>query len=323
MQNRLIAAAFASLAFITAGAATLGGCAKESTLGGAEAKPLAFVGPSLRGRTAGPRTNEQGARRAPELLPQPGNGASYGSVTSLLPLPGDSLDENDRPLANNGLCPPDMASIDDRYCIDRYEAALYEILPNGDERPFSPFLSIDGQKPSPVVRAVSQAHVVPQGYISELQAKTACARSGKRLCKPVEWKTACKGPDHTTYGYGAQNEARRCNDHGRAPMAAVFGLGGNSDPTKWGPRMNDPQLNQVEGTVAKTGEHNGCTNGYGVFDMVGNVHEWVDDPDGTFLGGYYLDVHQNGDGCDYRTGAHDVWYHDYSTGFRCCADVAP
>ena len=89
MQKRLIAAAFATLALVTAGAATLGGCAKESTLGGAEAKPLAFVGPSLRGRTAGPRTNEQGARRAPELLPQP------GGTTPLLALCRRQSDQSD------------------------------------------------------------------------------------------------------------------------------------------------------------------------------------------------------------------------------------
>ena len=28
----------------------------------------------------------------------------------------------------------------------------------------------------------------------------------------------------------------------------------------------------------------------------------------------------NGDGCTYRTAAHEFTYHDYSTGFRCCAD---
>jgi formylglycine-generating enzyme required for sulfatase activity len=85
--------------------------------------------------------------------------------------------------------------------------------------------------------------------------------------------------------------------------------------------MNDPQLNQAAGTLAETGSHQGCTNGYGVYDMVGNLHEWVDDPKGTFQGGYYLDVTQNGDGCGYTTDAHEAWYHDYSTGFRCCSDV--
>jgi formylglycine-generating enzyme required for sulfatase activity len=54
--------------------------------------------------------------------------------------------------------------------------------------------------------------------------------------------------------------------------------------------------------------------------MVGNVHEWTADPKGTFRGGYYLDTHINGDGCDYRTVAHEPTYHDYSTGFRCCSD---
>ena len=51
--------------------------------------------------------------------------------------------------------------------------------------------------------------------------------------------------------------------------------------------------------------------------MVGNIHEWVDDPSGAFQGGYYLDVEQNGEGCGYKTDAHRTWYHDYSTGFRC------
>jgi formylglycine-generating enzyme required for sulfatase activity len=89
-------------------------------------------------------------------------------------------------------------------------------------------------------------------------------------------------------------------------------------------QLNDPRLGQVDGTLAKTGEHPDCANGFGVFDMVGNIHEWVaTDPTaahGTFAGGYYLDTSLNGDGCGYRTQAHAHDYHDYSTGFRCCAD---
>ena len=42
--------------------------------------------------------------------------------------------------------------------------------------------------------------------------------------------------------------------------------------------------------------------------------------DGTFRGGYYMDTTKNGEGCSYRTTAHDFAYHDYSTGFRCCMD---
>jgi formylglycine-generating enzyme required for sulfatase activity len=85
--------------------------------------------------------------------------------------------------------------------------------------------------------------------------------------------------------------------------------------------MIDPRLNQLEGTLARTGDHPDCTNEYGVYDMMGNLHEWVDDPDGTFQGGYYLDTHLNGDGCMYQTTAHPTSHYDYSTGFRCCADA--
>jgi sulfatase modifying factor 1 len=57
--------------------------------------------------------------------------------------------------------------------------------------------------------------------------------------------------------------------------------------------------------------------------MVGNLHEWTADPNGTFQGGYWLDTSQHGDGCAYRTISHGFTYHDYSTGFRCCAGNEP
>jgi hypothetical protein len=233
----------------------------------------------------------------------------------------EDLPAEDRPLMKDGLCPPDMASIDDRYCVDRYEASLLEVLPSGAERSWSPYEPVDGH----VVRAVSRRNVIPQGYISGQQAAAACARSGKRLCKPAEWRKACMGPEQRTYGYGDQAEPRRCNDHGRSPIVAALRALGEEVPkgrALWSfEHINRPELNQLEGTLARTGEHDGCTNGYGVYDMVGNLHEWVADPKGVFQGGYYQDTHLNGDGCTYRTSAHATWYHDYSTGFRCCADI--
>ena len=292
---------------------TASGCSRPEPFASATARAPTYA----QGQKLELLRSELGARRArPQEL-------------QLLPTPGgpldDGLDDADRPIAQNGLCPPDMASIDDRYCIDRYEASLVEILPNGDERPWSPYEALDRHVTGgrlPFVRAVSVEGSVPQAYISEVQAQAACLRSGKRLCKAAEWKRACMGPAKTKYPYGNANEPGRCNDHGRSPMAVVFGLGGGTNPRLWTPHMNDPKLDRLAGTVAKTGSHAGCTNDYGVYDMVGNVHEWVDDPDGTFLGGFYLDTHQLGDGCNYRTPGHDVYYHDYSTGFRCCADVA-
>jgi formylglycine-generating enzyme required for sulfatase activity len=78
--------------------------------------------------------------------------------------------------------------------------------------------------------------------------------------------------------------------------------------------------------LAHTGSHPKCASPDGVFDLVGNLHEWVDEgPDanghGRFRGGWYGDAENNGPGCLYVTSAHEPTYHDYSTGFRCCADA--
>jgi len=195
-------------------------------------------------------------------------------------------------------------------CVDKYEATLVEMLDDGTEVPFSPYEIPKKHH----VRAVSRPGVVPQAYTSMVEARRACAASGKRLCHGREWKAACRGPDNTRYPYGPERIPNACVDtHRVSPVMKIFG-GGHTEG-----HMNDPRLNQLEGTVAPTGTAPACTNAYGVHDMVGNLHEWTDD--GIFRGGYYLDTQINGEGCDYVTAAHAPIYHDYSTGFRCCADA--
>ncbi len=315
----LVAAALGCVALVA-------GCAKgghplEAARG--EVAALSAMRSSLArpGAKEGRAGAELGARNLASISGLQG-GLAFGKPRAGAETPLEQLlREGDRPMAGNGLCPPDMASIGDRFCVDKYEATLLEILPNGEERAWSPYQSVEGH----LVRAISVPGVYPQGYISGRQAGEACARSGKRLCRGTEWRKACMGPEETKFGYGQEREAGRCNDHGRSAMGSVYGFLGNEErAVAWGPvKMNNPALNQVPGTLAKSGEHEGCTNGYGVYDMVGNLHEWVADTTGTFQGGYYLDTHLNGDGCSYKTTAHDFGYHDYSTGFRCCADVAP
>jgi len=195
-------------------------------------------------------------------------------------------------------------------CVDKYEASLVAIDETGNESPWSPYEAPNGHR----VRAVSRANVVPQAHISMVEAKRACSASGKRLCGAVEWKQACKGPEATRYPYGNARVPGACVDTHRTSPMAVLHEGEHTART-----MNDPLANQQANTVEPTGSSLDCTNGYGVHDMVGNVHEWTDD--GSFRGGYYLDTTENGEGCDYRTTAHAPEYYDYSTGFRCCADA--
>jgi formylglycine-generating enzyme required for sulfatase activity len=209
----------------------------------------------------------------------------------------------------------ELAGARHAFCVDRWEASLVELTPSG-ERPFSPYLTPEGHS----VRAVSLGGVVPQGYVSRDQAARACAASGKRLCMEDEWLAACRGDPPHAFPYGDARAPGACNEAGISPLHVLY----RESPEAYrdGP-MNDPRLNQQPNTVAPTGQFARCTNRLGVFDMVGNLHEWVMSRRPTFRGGYYQDTHINGDGCAYRTTAHAAAYHDYSTGFRCCADVAP
>lgn len=223
-------------------------------------------------------------------------------------------------LSANARCPAEMALVDDRVCVDRWEASLVERVPGGAERAWSPYLPIDGRES--LVRAVSRPGVVPQGYISGQQAAGACAASGKRLCRADEWEHACRGPSNFQFPYGDTRRAGACNDDIRPvhPVAEVGHLLGIPRDRLWQLGMNQSIINQLPDTLLPTGSRAECTNAYGVYDMVGNLHEWIDDADGTFRGGYYMDTSKNGDGCSYQTTAHDFTYHDYSTGFRCCLD---
>ena len=214
-----------------------------------------------------------------------------------------------------GPCGPEMVDVEGAFCIDAYEGATEERQGDGSWLPSSPYLVVGGR----TLRAVPAAGVTPQAYISGDEAEIACEAAGKRLCTSTEWLSACQGPDEWTYPYGNTHEDGACNDHypGSHPVIDYFGT---SDGVWDMDHMNDPGIDQQPGTVATGGQFSACKSAVGAYDMHGNLHEWVDDPDGTFRGGFFADASINGPGCTYATTAHSKDYHDYSTGFRCCSD---
>lgn len=233
-------------------------------------------------------------------------------ATALVELAAPPLARAKRPA-----CPSEMALVAGKVCVDRWEGVLSELdaqhKPRRRHSPYHPVGDV-------AVRARSVRGAIPQAHVSQEEAATACTAAGKRLCTDDEWLSACRGKKGRTYPYGTEQVAGACNDSGVSPLLALHG---KPDPALFTLEiMNDPRLNQVKGSLAKTGAFARCKSSDGVYDLVGNLHEWTADPEGTFRGGYYLDTHLNGDGCSYATKAHDVHYRDYSIGFRCCADPA-
>ncbi len=256
-----------------------------------------------------------------------GGGDDAGSDGSTEPSPKASVDSGagdagrDAPGdARIDGCPAEMARITD-FCVDRYEAHVVTVTDGGAEVPRSPYALIADAS----VRAKSAPDVVPQAYISQVEASAACAAAGKRLCSAEEFALACRGADAGAYyPYGGTTYVPgRCNEGKGSYVGLLFG----PNPANWTyANFNDPRLNQIDGGLAKTGSYAGCKSPYGVYDCVGNLHEWGSDPpDGRgrarFRGGFYGDAERNGRGCLYVTSAHEPTYHDYSTGFRCCMEA--
>ena len=229
-------------------------------------------------------------------------------------------------------CPSGMVFIPiHRFCIHRWEAQLF--YKNGklhDPYRVPPFPeTMDG------MLAKASPGVVPQGYVGRDQAEVACTNAGFRLCTVKEWRSACRGTDGTLFPYGKNIRIEgRCNTH-KFPDDEHLVLQFYPD-AKWSTReMNDPRINQFKGGLAATGHYVGCTNAYGVFDMVGNLQEWVADiveegprkGSATALGDHYMGQGKNYEGCDAVNRGHGYFpteprrnHRDYSTGFRCCAD---
>jgi formylglycine-generating enzyme len=253
-------------------------------------------------------------------------------------------------------CPEDMVAVAGRVCVDRYEATLVEHQTGELLSPYYPPShklaaslyetwqknraddvegSVGHEMPIPELteahrgngtgslraHAMSWPYSTPAGYTSGEMARDACAAAGKRLCSLPEWVTACRGERQTTYPYGDRYIQNACNvfrdEHPAHLLHGAFSTG-----------LLDPRLNQVdyEGKplLQPTGASERCQSRWGddaVYDMVGNVDEWTDDPDGTFVGGFYSRATRNG--CDARVSSHAVSYFDYSIGVRCCKDPEP
>ncbi len=207
-----------------------------------------------------------------------------------------------------------------RYLFDTWQKRVTEATGGTELGKTMPLPALPaGQRSTSLVprAAEPRAHVVPAGYVSGDDARLACERAKKRLCSEAEWRRACRGAADRDFPYGASYQPGACNVFREAHPGVLLYENPSINHT-------DPRFNQVtakgKALLRKTGETPTCASTWGddaIFDMVGNVDEWVDDPEGTFVGGFYARATK--DGCKSTVRAHAFDYADYSTGFRCCA----
>jgi hypothetical protein len=248
------------------------------------------------------------------------------------------------------VCGLEMVLVSGAFCIDRYEISLVDARDGRDLSPHYPPTQRDTSSlferwsreagasgrgmdssisvPLPPAfqllenfapRARSIRGVLPAGYLTRGLAESACKNAGKRLCEREEWVRACRGEADTQFPYGTEYRDGVCNVHRKHHPAGL--LHGNSSKNHLDPRLG--LTLDEDGTLLRTtGETSVCVSRWGndgIYDMVGNVDEWIAEPTGSFLGGFFS--RGTKEGCSSSIDSHDPGYMDYSLGSRCCSDL--
>ena len=144
--------------------------------------------------------------------------------------------------------------------------------------------------------------------------KKWCEERHKRMCSEQEWETACEGPDYRPLSYGWAVDKKICNSdkEWRKVDFKLFDKGG---------KVADEESKRLwQG--APSGRYVDCVSPFGIFDMQGNVEEWVTSRasrryPGSLMGGFWA---KPWTGCRGTNDAHQPSFTFYETGFRCCAD---
>jgi len=155
-------------------------------------------------------------------------------------------------------------------------------------------------------RACSRPGVQPWTFVSHAGASAACAASGKRLCTGDEWQWACEGAATRTYPYGASYDPEACNG---ADYATT----------------DDADGGVAEG-IRATGSLSGCKGDQNIFDLSGNVKEWVNQLSGGtihVIRGGSFESPRLGLTCQTTLSQAQASTVLPGLGFRCCSDAAP
>lgn len=146
------------------------------------------------------------------------------------------------------------------------------------------------------------------------QAQRWCSERGKRLCSEEEFETACEGVDLRPYFYGFAVDPAICN--ASKPWLAFDAKALDAGGEK--ARKEVDRLWQG----SNSGEYERCRTREGIYDLIGNVEEWVTSRKGrrwpgALMGGFWAKPWV---GCRGTNDAHRPTFAFYEVGWRCCAD---
>ena len=177
-----------------------------------------------------------------------------------------------------------------RFCVDRYE------YPN-------------------------QKGELPALLISWTEAKKSCEKLGKRLCTEAEFNFACEGEAMLPYTYGFVRDANKCSIDKSYRKR-------NKRLYMYDKCMQRPQCKaEIERLDQRlpAGSMPECVSPFGVYDMNGNINEWVEIPKKKYpnrsglKGGWWGPVRNR---CRPTVGFHKEDDYGYEEGFRCCKDAS-
>ena len=248
------------------------------------------------------------------------------------------------PPAKNPACPDGMIEIEGDYCtaasepcrtwVNKYGAATLAAIPADHDSGRCGEFVYPTKCVGPKVHkhycidALEYPNIPgrrPRSWMSWYDAKAALEQEGKRLCTKSEWTFACEGPEMRPlpYGDGYHRDRTSCNIDNLAPKGVhVMEV---ASPTSPGGLALDAMLKP-------SGSMLDCKSPFGVFDMVGNVDEWVLNPDGHasagpkdkgpfrsgLVGGHIFGVRNS---CRPITPGHNEVFTWYESGTRGCEDA--
>jgi formylglycine-generating enzyme len=145
----------------------------------------------------------------------------------------------------------------DAFYIDKYEVA------NAD---YARFVAAKGIRPPwhwPQGRIPTGEEKFPASNVNWFEATDYCQSAGKRLPTEAEWEKAARGGlDRNRYAWGDQN-VDTMSEEGRLQEASV--------------RNTNAPVPAALGRNRAVAIGSFRPNGYGLFDMIGNVMEWTND----------------------------------------------